>query len=272
MKKRINKIQYDNLSEEEKKKFRIMYLDENFSPGGGEDISFCIEAKNAGYKQVVVPDNNLEFTFTNEGRFPIYHIGEGTLSNKEFPEYSARIVKENGFKNMLKYNKHIKLNLGSGGVEVPGYLNVDLYDQRAHIIRDVTNLDLPENSVEELLVSHNFEHINPYHATEILVKWKNILKPGGRLIMEMPDLEALCKRFVTATKSERYGITNCFYGSVNTSGVGGPDNITSPHLFGYWPDSIKEHLEWAGFINIIFGPEIYPHPESNMHVEAQKPL
>jgi GT2 family glycosyltransferase len=252
---------------------RIGLLDESFSPGGGEDIAFCIEAEKAGFKQIVVPDNNLTFTFTNEGRFPIYHIGEGTFSNKEFPEYGKRIVKENGFKNMIKYNQHIRLNLGSGGVEIPGYISVDKFDERASVVMDVLDLKLPENSVEELIASHLFEHINPYHSVDVLKNWHRILKPSGKLVMELPNIEELCKEFLKTDKGGRYGVLNCIYGSVNTSTADDPSKITAPHLFGWNIEILKDHLEWAGFTEIVFGPEQIPHPLShcNMRVEARKP-
>jgi FkbM family methyltransferase len=90
--------------------------------------------------------------------------------------------------------------------------------------------------------------------------------------MEMPNIEALCKRFVNASTGERYGILNAVYGSVNTTGVGGADNITSPHLFGWWPQSLFDHLVNAGYTNIQFMNEQIPHPEDNVRVEAYKPL
>jgi len=246
-------------------------LDECFSPGGGEDIDFCVKAQLAGYKQVVVPDSNVTMTWTNCGKFPIYHKGEGTFTNEEFPEYSLRIIKDNGFKNMMRYNKHIKLNLGSGGVDVPGYISVDKYDTRAQVLMDVFDMDMPENSVEEILASHLFEHVNPYKAVELLKKWRTILKPGGKLIMELPNIEELCKDFVTASKDERYGILNCFFCPVNTTASGTVGDITSPHLWGWYPEIMAEHLTWAGFQDIIFLPEQIPHPLKNFRVEAKKP-
>ena len=247
----------------------IGYLDEIFTPGGGEDIDFTVRAKLAGYEAVQVTETVYNGV-TNVGQFPIWHKDNKTFG--EIPEYTNHIVKRNGHINAKRYNKNLKLNLGSGGVPYPGYLSVDLYDKRAHVHMDITKLDFDDNTAEEILASHVFEHLNPYHSTDILVEWKRVLKPGGQLIMEMPDIEALCKRFTTASTGERYGILNAIYGSVNTTGVGGPDNITAPHLFGWWKESLYDHLVNAGYVDIQFMDEKIPHPESNLRVEASKPL
>jgi GT2 family glycosyltransferase len=253
---------------------KIGLLDEIFSPGGGEDIDFSVKAVQAGYKLVQVPsEKKLDFTFTNEGQFPIYHIGEGTFSEKEMPEYSKEIVKRNGLINLKRYNKHVKLNVGSGGINYDGYISVDKYDPRAHLHMDACHLDsiFNENSIEEILASHLFEHISPYDAVRTLSSWLKILKPGGKLIMELPNFEELCKDFLKANKSERYGLLNAIYGTVNTKDSLYPEEITSPHLWGWYPEMLGDHLVWAGFIDIIFKPEQIPHPHKNMRVEARKP-
>ena len=246
---------------------KIGILDEIFSPGGGEDIDFAVRASQAGYK--IVATTPTTFSSTNVGGVPIWHKDNQTF--KAIPEYTNHIVKRNGLINCKRYNKNIKLNLGSGGVPYKGYLSVDKYDKRAHVDMDITKLDFDDNSVTEILASHVFEHLNPYHSIAILQDWLRVLKPGGKLIMEMPDIEGLCKRFVTASTGERYGILNAIYGSVNTTDVGGPDNITSPHLFGWWRQSLWDHLSNAGFTDIQFMEEQIPHPETNLRVEAKKP-
>ena len=247
----------------------IGILDEIFSPGGGEDIDFTIRANQAGYKSVVLTPTNFDTSNnTNAGGVPIWHKDNRTF--RDISEYGKVIVKRNGLINCKRYNSDIKLNLGSGGISYPGYLSVDMHDPRSHIHMDITKLDFDDNSVTEILASHVFEHLNPYHSIDILKNWLRVLKPGGKLIMEMPNIEALCRKFVTANKAERYGILNAVYGSVNTTDIGGPDNITSPHLFGWWPESLYDHMAEAGFTDIIFMDEKIPHPELNFRVEAIK--
>lgn len=47
-KKRITKEEYDKLSKKEKEKFKFQLLDEDFSPGPGDDISFSYRVVKAG--------------------------------------------------------------------------------------------------------------------------------------------------------------------------------------------------------------------------------
>jgi len=81
MKKQLNTAQYNNLPEEEKKKFAKFYLDPCFNPGMGEDGDFSIKAEMAGYRLVQVPvDMTQEFgTGISNQTFPIYHKGNGTF-------------------------------------------------------------------------------------------------------------------------------------------------------------------------------------------------
>jgi glycosyltransferase involved in cell wall biosynthesis len=248
----------------------IGLLDDIYTPGGGEDIDFTIRANLAGYKSVGHNSTYSPEAGTNTGSMPIWHKDNRTF--RDIPEYAREIIKRNGLLNCKRYNRNIKLNVGSGGINYPGYLSVDLYDDRADIIMDITKLDFNYNAVSEILASHVFEHLNPYHVMDILKNWYDVLKPGGKLVMEMPNIEELCKKFVTATKAERYGVLNAIYGSVNTTDKGLPSDITSSHLFGWWPESLYDHLSLAGFQNIVFMPEQIPHPECNFRVEAIKPL
>lgn len=82
----------------------IGLLNEEFTPGSGEDMEFCILAQQKGYEihqfLDVKPLDEKYFT----GNFPIYHLGEGTVHDKELvPEWSSVFLR-NKFKLAKKYN------------------------------------------------------------------------------------------------------------------------------------------------------------------------
>ena len=250
---------------------KIGLLDESYGIGGGEDISFTVEAEKAGFRYMLVPEGDkINFSKLNEGSFPIFHVGEGTLSDKDYPEYGSRIIKENGLKNMLKYNRNIKLNLGSGGVGIPEYFDVDLNDKRAHILMDATDMSIfPDNCVVELAAIHLVEHISVWKIVDTFKGWLRILKPGGRLIIEVPNIMELCRHFVSSDSREWDGILSCVFGATNTTGIGDKTNVTSYHKWGWTPESLGAHLAWAGFVDIRIMPEQFPHPLYNFRVECR---
>jgi len=147
-----------------------------------------------------------------------------------------------------------------------------LYDERADLKMDITKLDFSDNYADEILASHVFEHISPFKIMKTLVEWKRVLKPNGKLIMEMPNIEELCRQFInTNDKMMRYRLLTSIYGTVNTRHSGDPEEITSPHLFGWYPEIVYDHLVGAGFRDIKFMQEQIPgHDGPNFRVEAIK--
>jgi GT2 family glycosyltransferase len=76
-------------------------LDDSFSPGGCEDIDFCIRVQKKGYKCCTIPGlRQVQSSGGNTGSFPIYHKAEGTFSS--IKEY-AEIFANNGQKLITRY-------------------------------------------------------------------------------------------------------------------------------------------------------------------------
>jgi GT2 family glycosyltransferase len=59
----------------------VGYLDESFSPGGGEDIDFCLKLKRHGLRCVKTPNDDENYEYGTE--FPIYHAGEKSVHDVE---------------------------------------------------------------------------------------------------------------------------------------------------------------------------------------------
>jgi len=87
----------------------------------------------------------------------------------------------------MSFNK-VKINFGCGNNPLIGYVNYDKFpiDERVKYI-DLNNLPLlfPNNSVDEILLSHVLEHLtDPYG---VVLECYRILKPGGVLRVNLPS-------------------------------------------------------------------------------------
>lgn len=253
-----------------KKLFKeIGLLDEIFNPGFGEDIAFCHNAEDVGYKIVQVPGKHLELRYNEKimiGTFPIYHAGEKTFEKldncNELFIRNSNILKEK-YGNKSSMFRPIKLNLGCGDMILEGYDNIDLYNEKDGIIKmDIRNLNYQDNSVDEIMCVHAFEHLSPYDVYNTLKEWYRVLKPYGKLIIELPDILGICQEFITADKTKRYELLNCIYGTTQ---------INHPHLFGWYDEILIDHLKTAGFSLCCRKPTQYTnHWGSNMKIECTK--
>ena len=233
-------------------------LDEIFSPGTCEDVDFCAKMTRGGYKIVQVPTEVEKFydKQSMRGDFPIYHKGAKTFGAEIDPvlsERNTRIIHE-------RYGlTTIKLNLGCGTKLEPGYVNIDLYNPAADMKADAKKLPLPDNWADEIMAIQMFEHLSPFEVKGALAEWRRVLKPNGKLVLEMPDILAVCRNFERSTKDERYRLLNVIYGTTQ---------IEHPHLFGWYDEILGDHLSDAGFKNIVFLPNKYEHWGYNFRVEC----
>lgn len=182
-----------------------------------------------------------------------------------------------GYKSVLEKLKEegqpIKLNMGCGQDRLPGYLGVDKYNPAADIKMDLLDLDLPADCADEVLASHVIEHLPQHRAPEALKKWFTVLKPGGKLVMEQPDLEGLCKEFLETDGPDKHNIAMCMFGAF-VDDANNPEvkekGALSPHLFGYTPDTLRDLVGAVGFKDIAVLPATGPHPGKNFRLEAVK--
>jgi SAM-dependent methyltransferase len=237
----------------------------------------CLHMDLATGKYTAHPSVDLKKYFTN---IPVTE--PLTLQDKEFidkrwidrlPEGSgARVTVNSLIQTMQEQNKPVKFNMGCGGDKIEGYIGVDLHGDRADIKHDILTLQLPENTVDEIYASHMIEHVHHLDAVELINKWFQSLKSGGKLILELPDLEALCKEFIEADDNQKYLLTLCMFGAFgdHASPEAVKNGTASPHLWGYYPKIMNELLTNAGFTTIHFSEQQGLHPGKNFRVEATK--
>ena len=138
----------------------------------------------------------------------------------------------------------MKLHLGCGVKRLDGFLNVDLKNSdRDCDIRSLRSV-FDDESAEEIMAIHVCEHFYIHDIADILEQWLHVLKPGGKLILELP----------------------CWDKVIEHIKQGSPDNMTRWPLFGdprthtdgepalhkwiYSRAEFKKLLGYVGFNNI----------------------
>ena len=106
--------------------------------------------------------------------------------------------------NVYNPKDPLKLHLGCGTNYIDGYINID-YQADQHEVAppivdahgDITKLEFPLNSVDEIRLHHVFEHFDRITALVLLAKWHNWLKVDGTLIIETPDILRSAEQLVS---------------------------------------------------------------------------
>ncbi len=131
----------------------------------------------------------------------------------------------------------IKLNLGCGNDLKDGYINIDRFNNTGGVdlVCDILQLPFPNNSVDEIYLSHVFEHL-PINKTYVGIdEWKRVLKVGGSIEIRIPDLENEVKLWLDKPDEEKWSELGRIFGSQSHEG--------NTHLCGFNPGSLKSFLE-----------------------------
>lgn len=160
----------------------------------------------------------------------------------------------------------LKLHLGCGALYLYDFINIDIDNKLADLLANVNDLHMfGDNTVELILSSHILEHFYDAESIKVLQEWYRVLKPGGWLVIEMPDIEKCFKLFFEAKTDDE--ISHALVGV-----YGRPDwDIFNAHFTGYWPERLRKRLSDIGFKTII---EKQPREDNtkgrNLRMDAQK--
>jgi ubiquinone/menaquinone biosynthesis C-methylase UbiE len=143
-----------------------------------------------------------------------------------------------------------KLNVGCGNKILNGYTNIDLYVEHPSIIKmDVMNITLPKGTFDEVLCEDILEHIPRLQWKSVLASWCSLVKLNGQLIIQSPDMHALCNELIKAQSNDDYfeQINRRIYGG---QGDGRGNGEGMFHYTGFSSNYLMRHLEKNGFKHI----------------------
>lgn len=171
------------------------------------------------------------------------------------------------------------LNIGAGKQRIPGHYCIDAQEhpkaRRPLDLRFTFEFDgarlrhwlpLDNCTADEIHNYHFIEHFYEWEAPALVGEFFRLLKPGGRLVVECPDIMKCAKNLLNGATDQL-----CMFGFY---GDGNHQNPFMCHKFGYSPKTIKRLLSRQGFDNIQFeAPQTHGRRiMRDMRVTANKPI
>jgi len=148
--------------------------------------------------------------------------------------------------------KKLKLHIGCGNVYKKGYVNIDVYNlTKADLKADAAKLPYKDNTVDRIENYHLLEHLDRNERDLALKEWFRVLKPKGKLMIEVPDLVRNMEIFLKAPyhirweqyrKEFKHGRIQTIYGLGEIKG--------QLHKTGYDKERLKRLLQKNGFTKI----------------------
>lgn len=146
-------------------------------------------------------------------------------------------------------NKSIHLNLGSGNLPLPGYINIDNYDREPNfavdIVCDVEKVKglYAEGTVDEIFAKDVLEHVGWRIAPQVLQDWISLLKEGGVLKLRVPDTIEIVQEFLNHRRDN--DAENIFKRMIQLL-FGDQDFPSNTHLGGFHAPYLVKYIESLG--------------------------
>lgn len=117
---------------------------------------------------------------------------------------------------------------------------------------DIRDLPFEPNSVDEILAVQVFEHFTYKEGKELFEYWTSLLKPGGVLHLDVPDLD----RTIEIYQSDPEWATRLLYGSQK--------NEWGIHKAMYNHDTLRALYKEFGYRDIEAMPNMHTYPAFGM--------
>ena len=138
--------------------------------------------------------------------------------------------------------KPLKLHLGCFRKKLPGFVNVDIRsDVEPDVVDDAFTLKKFKNGTADLIyICHTLEHADRDGAMKAMIRYHEVLKPGGILRVSVPDMQAVMENYIYFR--DLRAIKSYFHG--------GQTHDWDYHRSGWDWRTMKEDLEEVGFVKV----------------------
>lgn len=181
----------------------------------------------------------------------------------------------------MRRNVPRKLQVGSGGNRMPGWINSDIEPWSEVIVFLEKRLPFGDGSLERIYLEHVLEHVSYETALHFLKEARRVLQPGGVVRIAVPDLEELASAYLDDNWRHLDWVRKPEFAFVRTRAQ--MINISFRwwgHMHLYDKEEMERALHEAGFTTCEFVARgesshfdlrgLETRPESNLVVEATK--
>ena len=172
-------------------------------------------------------------------------------------------------------NSPVRLNLGCGEKPLPrddGWINIDLREPKSlngdvffyHDLREPLPFD--DETADEIYAKHLIEHLTLKQWERVLPDWVRVLKHGGRMVIECPDILKCCEAFV-------HDLLGCRWGWWHHT-IYGTEEHGGPHRQGFTKPRLYDELTEAGMAVTRlrnWHDDVHPGQGYNIRCEAVRP-
>ncbi len=113
--------------------------------------------------------------------------------------------------------------------------------------------------LEAIYASHIVEHISIEEVSKMLKHWYDVLAPGGKVIINVPDMEWLAREIITVERGEE--ASSEYFNTVDKLMyvIYGPGEGFDQHKSGFTKGTLYQKLQEAGFKDIDIIQEVEAH-------------
>lgn len=98
----------------------------------------------------------------------------------------------------------MKLEVGSGYHPTPGFVHLDVNPALpVDVVGSAWPLPFRTGSVDELRAVDVLEHLSYRDTDRALREWARVIRPGGRLYVQVPDAERIMVEYARVTRSPK---------------------------------------------------------------------
>lgn len=163
----------------------------------------------------------------------------------------------------IRPKRRVRIHAGSGDKPWPLWINVDAHGD-PDIVSDVRTMPFEASYADEISAIHVVEHIPRLSVDNMLLDWHRILKPGGKLSIEVPCLNKIAQMIVDGEKN---------MGLMQMGIFGDPRDKKSGmmHAWAYTREELTNILINTGYVDIKETRPKFHIEKRDMRIEARKP-